>query len=106
MTTERIPVINRKLWVALANDQLERRKKFLGRYSKACEGCLEILMCDGPIGLHICTTIDKMQKDGLITGPKKIPFQKLRRKYLPVSVDCLIAYGIVKKELLNEKLET
>ena len=94
--TEKIPAINRKLWVALANDQLKKRQRFMGRYAKACNGCLEILMCDGPIGLHICTTIDQMQKDGLISVPKKIPFQKLRRKLLPVSMECLKAYGIVR----------
>ena len=93
---EKIPMINRKLWVALASDQLKRRKKFLGRYAKACIGCLEILMCDGPIGLHLCTTLDKMQEDGLIKGIRKIPFQKLRRKYLPISMNCLIAYGLAK----------
>jgi len=89
--------ISRKLWVALANDQLKRRKRYMGSsFAKPCSTCIEILMCDGPVGLHICRTIEQMQKDGLVEGPKKIPFEKLRRKLLPVSKDCLIAYGIIK----------
>jgi hypothetical protein len=97
-TDSGLVMINRKLWTALANDQLSRHRKFMGDYSKACVGCLEILMCEGPIGLGICSTLDQMQKDGIVSGPKKIPFHRLRRKMLPVSIDCLIAYGLMKKK--------
>jgi hypothetical protein len=94
---EKTLVINRKLWVALANDQLKQHKRFMGSYAKPCETCLEILMCEGPIGIGICSTLHQMQDDGVISGVNKIPFSKLRRKYLPVSENCLIAYGLLKK---------
>ena len=92
-----IYAISRKLWIALANDQLKRRKRYMGNsFAKPCSTCLEILMCDGPIGLNLCRTIEQMQEDGLVKGPKKLPFERVRRKLLPISRDCLIAYGIVK----------
>lgn len=92
-----IVAINRKLWIALANDQLKKRRRYLGSaFAKPCSTCLKILMCDGPIGLNICRTVHQMQDDGLLTGPKRTPFEKLRRKYLPISRDCLIAYGLAK----------
>lgn len=87
--------INRKLWIALANDKLKRRKEVVKKYSMPCETCTELLMCSGIVGTHICSTIKKMQEDGLISGPKRIPFQRLRRKLLPISEDCLIAYGLL-----------
>ncbi len=92
--------IPRKLWIALANDQLSRRKRYLGAaFAKPCSTCLEILMCEGPIGLHICRTIENMQTEGLLKGPKRIPFQRLRKKYLPVSRECLEAYGLIRKKM-------
>lgn len=100
-----IILIPRKLWVALANDQLTRRRRYLGKgFAKPCSTCLEILMCDGPIGKHICSTLDKMQTEGLISGPKKIPFEKVRRKFLPIAIYCLEAYGLVRgKEVKHDK---
>lgn len=90
--------IPRKLWVALANDQLARRKRYLGaEFAKSCNGCIEILMCDGPIGKHLCQTIDNMVKDGLLSAPKKIPINKRRQRLLPISRACLEAYDLFKK---------
>jgi len=90
-------LITRKLWVALAHDQLKRRKRYLGaEFAKPCSTCIDILMCNGPIGKHICTTINKMLRAGLLAGPKRITIDKRRARKLPVSRSCLIAYGILK----------
>lgn len=95
--TESDYLIPRKLWVALAHDQLRNRKRYIGaKFAKPCATCVEILMCSGPIGKHICATINKMQDDGLLSGPKRIPIDKRRAKYLPASRDCLEAYEILK----------
>jgi len=89
--------IPRKLWVALANDQLKRRQRYLGKaFAKPCSTCIEILMCDGPIGVNVCRTINKMIDDGLLAGPKRIKIEKRRAKMLPVSRYCLEAYGLLK----------
>jgi hypothetical protein len=91
-------MIKRKLWVALAHDQLKGRKRFLGaEFAKPCQTCGKILMCDGPIGLHFCTTVNQMIDDGLLKGPKRIQIDKRRAKFLPISRDCLIAYGLLAK---------
>jgi hypothetical protein len=99
-TQESVPaevfMIKRKLWVALAHDQLKRSKRYLGaEFSKPCQTCIDILMCSGPMGLHFCTTINKMLDDGLLEGPKRIQIDKRRAKHLPISRDCLIAYGLL-----------
>lgn len=92
-------LIKRKLWVALAHDQIKRRKRYLGsEFVKPCKTCVEILMCSGPIGKHICSTINDMLDDGLLLGPKRIPIDKRRAKLLPISRECLEAYGILKQK--------
>ena len=105
MVSKKILAINRKLWVALANDQVSRRRRLFGKaFAKPCSTCPDILRCEGPIGIHMCRTIHKMQDEGIITGLKRIPFQKLRRKVLPISRECLVAYGLLEaKEETNEK---
>jgi len=91
--------IPRKLWVALAEDQLKKRERYLGKaFAKPCSTCVEILMCDGPIGKNICRTINKMMDDGLLSGPQRIKIRKHRAKLLPVSRYCLEAYGILKPQ--------
>ena len=91
-------LITRKLWVALAHDQLKRRKRYLGsEFAKPCSNCIEILMCDGPIGKYICSTINEMQDTGMIKGPKRIAIDRRRARKLPVSRGCLEAYGILKE---------
>lgn len=96
-----------KLWVALANDQLKRRQRYFGKeFAKPCSTCVEILMCDGPIGEHICRTINKMMDDGLLSGPKRIKIEKRRARVLPVSRHCLEAYGLLKPEqAIREAIE-
>ena len=90
-------MIPRKLWVALANDQLKRRKRYLGSdFAKPCSICVEILMCDGPIGKHICRIINEMEATGLLSGPKRIKIENRRAKMLPISRGCLEAYGLLK----------
>ena len=90
--------IPRKLWVALANDQLKRRERYLGKpFARPCATCVEILMCDGPIGKNICLTINGMIDSGLLSGPKRIRIEKRRATLLPVSRYCLEAYGLLKK---------
>ena len=97
-------LIPRKLWVALANDQLERRKRYIGAvFARPCSTCIEILNCDGIVGKHICGTVDKMLDDGLLTGPKKIKINMRRAKQLPVSRSCLEAYGLLKPKNLSEE---
>ncbi len=92
--------INRKLWVALANDQLAKHRRYLGKeFAKPCATCIEILMCNGPIGKRACGVVNQMVDDGLLKGPKRMPFGQLRRKLLPVSRDCLVAYGLAKPAL-------
>jgi len=89
--------IPRKLWVALANDQLKRRQRCLGKdFAKPCSTCIEILLCEGPIGEHICRTVNEMVDGGLLKGPKRINIDKRRKPILPVSRECLVAYGILK----------
>lgn len=90
--------ISRKLWIALANDQLAKRKRIFGSQANVCEGCLEILMCEGPISFQVCERVEELMAAGLVTGPKKIKYSQLRRRILPVSIDCLEAYGLVKKK--------
>ena len=95
--------IPRKLWVALANDQLKRRQRYLGKaFAKPCLTCIEILMCDGPIGEHLCRTINQMIDDGSLSGPKRIKIEKRRARVLPASRSCLDAYGLLKSKPVKE----
>lgn len=91
-------LISRKLWVALAHDQLKRRKRYLGvEFAKPCSTCIEILMCEGPIGKGICTAVNEMQDIGMLKGPQRIAIDRRRARKLPVSRSCLEAYGILKQ---------
>lgn len=90
-------LISRKLWIALANDQLARRKRIFGSQANVCQGCTEILNCDGPISFQVCQSLDELMECGAVTGPKKIKYERLRRRFMPISRDCLEAYGILKK---------
>lgn len=95
MTTKpdtKILLLARPVWVALAKRQLRRRLKVFGSKAKTCKGCLEILMCHGPVSFEVCHALDEGIASGILSGPKKIPFGRVRRKYLPVSVECLAAY--------------
>jgi len=85
--------LNRKSWITLAESQLNKRLKIFGKQANVCNGCLEILMCDGPVSFQICQTLDNMRDSGIVTGPKKTPWKRLRRKFLPITEDCLNAYG-------------
>ena len=89
--------IPRKLWINLARRQMARRKAIFGNQANVCKGCTEILLCSGPISFQVCETLDDMIATGLMSGPKKTPWQRLRRKYLPVSEECLKKYGILVK---------
>lgn len=91
-------LIHRKLWIALANDQFTRRKRIFGSQANVCRGCTEILMCTGPVSFQVCQALDELIKCGYVTGPKKIKYSRLRRKWLPISKECLEAYGILRKE--------
>lgn len=85
--------LERRFWCIIAENQLARRKDALGADCPPCAGCQEILLCSGPIGLHICQTIDEMIATGLLKGPRKIyPFNHTRRKYLPADEECLLKY--------------
>jgi len=86
--------INRKVWVILAEDQLKRRKELFGEQANVCEGCREILICSGPISFQICQAIDELMTAGLLKGPKKIPFRRMRSKFLPIEEECIVKYGI------------
>lgn len=65
-------------------------------FAKPCSTCIEILMCDGPIGKHSCRTINQMVDGGLLSGPKRIKIDNRRARMLPVSRYCLEAYGLLK----------
>lgn len=86
-------LLSRKAWIILAKSQLNRRKELFGEEANVCDGCLEILMCSGPISLVICQEVDELVQAGLMTGPNKIPWRRLRRKYLPIEEECLKKYG-------------
>lgn len=90
--------ISRKLFLALANDQLTKRFRTLGVKAVGCSGCIEILMCDGPVSLDVCKALDELVGMGAVTGSKKIPWVRRRRKLWPVSKECLAAYGILKRK--------
>ena len=77
---------------------MEKRKGTFGDEANVCDGCTEILICDGPISFGVCRTVDEMLPTGLLIGPKKIPWQRLRRYFLPISKDCLKAYGLGVKD--------
>ena len=89
--------ISRKLFIALANDQLRRRKRFFGSKANVCKGCLDILLCDGPISFEICETIEELMDCNLLSGPQKMPWERRRRKAFPALKRCLEVYGIAKK---------
>ena len=96
-TDNEIVLINRKLWVALAEHQTKKRRHNLGSgFATPCSQCSEILMCEGPVGFHICRTIKKMEGDGLIKGGNWILHGRRRKKMLPASKDCLRAYGLLR----------
>lgn len=87
--------LHRKLWIKLANHQLEKRLNAFGEKANTCKGCLEILICDGPVSFQICQEVDNLIGEGFLNGPKKIyPFERIRRKFLLVSEECLNAYGM------------
>lgn len=91
----------RKQWIVLAEAKLKDRKEHLGKEANTCEGCREILLCSGIVSFDVCNELDKMMADGLIAGPKKIPFRRMRQKYLPVSEDYLQFMGF---KIQNNKL--
>ena len=97
--------IPRKAWTLMAKHQLLKRQSIFGEQANVCEGCLEILMCSGPVSFGVCQAVERLQASGHITGPKKIPFAKLRRKTLPASKECLLAYGfhIEGNKLVRER---
>ena len=92
--TEGIPLLARKSWVKLAKHQLAKRKKIFGEQANVCEGCLEILLCEGPVSLQVCQALDEMIQTGVMSGPKKIPYSRIRRRFLPVSTTCLAVYSV------------
>jgi len=94
--------LKRKFWIPLAEASLKKRKELFGDEANTCEGCREILMCSGPISFQICQTIDKMMAEGLLKGPKKIPFRRMRAKFLPISEECLQAHASEIKKLLKQ----
>ena len=96
MKTE-IVGIKRDLWIRLARSQLRRRIYYFGEQAKVCDGCREILMCDGPISFQVCKTLDNMVVSGHIAiKPPKSTFRRIRKRFLPVSSDLLNAYKFYK----------
>ena len=87
--------LNRKLWRLMAEDQLKKRLEVFGEEAEVCRGCKEILICSGPISFQICKTVDEMITSGLLKGPKRVPWQRSRVKFLPVDEQCLAAYGLI-----------
>jgi len=90
--------IPRKLGAIIAEDQFKRRKELFGEQAEVCMGCAEILICEGAISFQICKAFDGMIASGLIKGPKKIPWQKMRRVSLPIDENCLRKYGLMVRD--------
>ena len=85
--------LKREFWIKLARSQLRRRLHFFGEKARVCDGCREILMCDGIISFQICETVDKMVVEGTISvSHPKTTFKRIRSKFLPASSDCIDAY--------------
>jgi len=94
--------LERKLWAILAEKQLRRRKRIFGKQVDICRGCQEILICSGPISFQICETVEERIESGLLKGPRKIyPFNRTRKKHLPIDTACLRKY----KSLINKIIE-
>ena len=90
---EGIVGIERGLWIRLARSQLRRRLHYCGEEARVCDGCREILLCDGPISFQLCRALDDMVVSGHIEiSPPKTTFKKMRSRYLPISTHCLAAY--------------
>ena len=96
---EKIQIIGlkRDLWIRLARNQFRRRIKIFGEPAKVCDGCREILICEGPISFQVCKDLDEMVELGLmkVKSPKS-SFKAIRSKFLPVSTNCLAAYKFTK----------
>ena len=85
--------LKRELWIKLARSQLRRRLRGFGEHTRICDGCREILMCDGPFSFQICQTVDHMVAEGSISmSHPKTTFKRIRSKLLPASSDCINAY--------------
>ena len=85
--------IKREFWIKLARSQLRRRLHFFGEKARVCDGCREILICDGPVSFQICKTVDNMVNEGTISViHPKTTFKRIRSKFLPASSDCINAY--------------
>ena len=91
--------LQRKAWVIIAENQLEKRLAIFGEEAKTCKGCKEILICSGPISFQVCQTVDELMETGQLKGPRKIyPFKRTRQKFLPIDEECLEKYGFLVKE--------
>lgn len=103
-----IVFIPRALWISMAREQLARRKEVFGDKANVCDGCCEILMCSGPISFQLCEALGVLIADGLVSGPKKIPYGRLRRRYLPASEEYLHSRGlrVENGRLVLDKTET
>ncbi len=91
--TNTMNLIERRLAVPIAEKQFRKRKRLFGARASVCFGCGEILICSGPISFEVCRTLDEMTASGLLSGPKKISWRRMRRRFLPIDDECLNKYS-------------